>query len=181
MHLLPHAASLPAEPPQDTAEQAQFSLAGLLRQVAIVVGAAARRKGVALTVVQQPDVPGLLVGSSAGLSRILTNLGCNAVMFTERGEVLVDVSVSECTDSWVVLAFKVVDTGIGMTEGQLFALLSPPPCINSRIGYGFVSSRQLIEQMGGSITVRSIPDLGTTCQVELPFGYCANATQLPRL
>ena len=66
-----------------------------------------------------PEVPNNLIGDGIRLQQILYNLMGNAVKFTERGEIVLDIKVIEDKDASVVLGFEVRDTGIGIPEDKL--------------------------------------------------------------
>src|SRR5690606_21526758 len=103
------------------------------------------------------------------LKQILFNLVGNAIKFTERGEIALDVSVESRRGDEIELAVAVRDTGIGIPEEahpRLFERFTQVDAGTSRrfggTGLGLAICRELIELMGGSITVQSEPGLGST-------------------
>jgi two-component system sensor histidine kinase/response regulator len=103
------------------------------------------------------------------LGQILTNLVNNAVKFTERGEVCVNVDMAEHTGEKCQLRVSVRDTGIGMSKEQAARLFQPFTQADMSTtrkyggtGLGLSVSRRLVELMGGDIRLDSEPGVGTT-------------------
>lgn len=102
------------------------------------------------------------LGDSQRLGQILINIGSNAIKFTEQGEVLVAVSVFEEIGDDITLKFVIKDNGVGIKEqdvDKLFSSFSQADNSSTRkyggSGLGLVISKQLIELMGGNISVNS--------------------------
>lgn len=115
------------------------------------------------------DVPDNLSGDWNRLRQILINLLGNALKFTERGEVYLDVTVDSQTEGDVLLRFKVMDTGIGMSveqQRQIFEPFTQADGTTSRkfggTGLGLSITQQLVHMMGGQIWVESEPGKGST-------------------
>ncbi|MBF0626904.1 MAG: response regulator [Magnetococcales bacterium] len=145
-----------------TMEQIPFNLAEVLEGVSNVTALRAAEKGIELLIAIPPLLPVELIGDPLRLGQILLNLVNNGVKFTERGEVVVSVSVVESLDDWVTLAFAVRDTGIGMTPeqmAQLFQSFSQADMSMTRrfggTGLGLAISNRLAGLMGGTISVES--------------------------
>ncbi len=131
-----------------------------------------------------PDVPTNLVGDSLRLGQILINLMGNAVKFTERGEILLAIDVEEQVQEEVTLRFSVRDTGIGLTREQqdkLFKSFSQADTSTTRkyggTGLGLAICKQLVELMGGSIGVDSLPGYGSTFYFTLKL-KCTDGQEL---
>jgi two-component system sensor histidine kinase/response regulator len=108
------------------------------------------------------DVPNALVGDPLRLGQILTNYCSNAVKFTERGEIVVDVQRLERSAGRVKLRFSVRDTGIGMSPEQTRSLFQPFQQADSSTtrryggtGLGLSIARQLAQLMKGEVGVDS--------------------------
>ena len=108
------------------------------------------------------DVPNGLVGDPLRLGQVLTNLGNNAVKFTEKGEILLQAEVINRDKDQVTLKFTFKDSGIGMTEVQLsklFQSFSQADASTTRkyggTGLGLTICKKLVEMMGGEIWVES--------------------------
>ncbi len=118
-----------------------------------------------------------VVGDPQRLRQILLNLVGNAIKFTEHGQVKVSLKELGRDEQTVRLQFDISDTGIGITPDQqsmLFQAFSQGDSSVTRnyggTGLGLIISKQLIEQMGGSISVRSTLDVGSTFSFDVLLG-----------
>ncbi len=159
-----------------------FELAALMEDIGTILSANLGSKDVEVLYQFADDLPQLVVGDSLRLKQVLLNLTGNAIKFTEKGEIVVSLEVTERTADAVRLKFKVKDTGIGMTEQQLALLFQSFSQAESSIsrryggtGLGLVISRGLVELMGGQLTVNSSFGLGSSFEFELWFD-CLNLT-----
>jgi signal transduction histidine kinase len=96
------------------------------------------------------------------------NLGGNAVKFTEKGEVVIQVELQKETEDNVILLFSVTDTGTGIPKDKckkIFDSFTQADGSHTRkyggIGLGLSISKRLVELMGGQIGVESQPDKGS--------------------
>jgi two-component system sensor histidine kinase/response regulator len=149
-------------------ETTAFRLDDVIGSVTTVVGQKATDKGLELLARLAPDVPPFLLGDPLRLAQILTNLVSNAVKFTERGEICVDVDMPQHTGEKCQLRFSVRDTGVGMTKEQAAKLFQPftqadmsTTRKHGGTGLGLSVSRRLVELMGGDIWFDSEPGVGT--------------------
>lgn len=129
----------------------------------------------------EDDVPSQLLTDPTRLRQVAGNLVANGVKFTTEGGVLVHVEIRgrsdpQATTSPETLRLEVTDTGIGMdaaTVARAFDLFSQADASTSRryggTGLGLAITRRLVELMGGSIHVTSLPGRGTTVTVDLPL------------
>lgn len=157
-----------------------FSLAQSLRDVMVLAEEAAQSKQLCFTLEMAENIPDRLHGDAKHLRMILLNLTGNAVKFTEQGEVHLRVNRvldAETAEDEVVLTFNVADTGIGISNEQLNRLFIPFSQVDTTLsrrfggtGLGLYISQQLVELMGGNISVTSQLGHGTTFCVRLPFG-----------
>ncbi|MBQ0931473.1 response regulator [Ideonella sp. 4Y16] len=168
-------------------EHEPFVLQEVLDRVTSIVGHGASDKGLDFLLHTAPDVPRELVGDALRLGQVLLNLCGNAVKFTERGEIVVVTVKAEAQDGdgWR-LRFSVRDTGAGMDAEQQARLFQPFEQLDASTtrrhggtGLGLAISRQLVERMGGSISVRSEPGRGSEFTVLLPFGRVPGAASEP--
>jgi signal transduction histidine kinase/DNA-binding response OmpR family regulator/HPt (histidine-containing phosphotransfer) domain-containing protein len=168
-------------------ETIPFGLDDALDNVINVLSMKAEEKGLELVLDLPPQLPSELVGDPSRLAQVLLNLGNNAVKFTEGGEVVLTVRVTEQGDTSVRLRFEVHDTGIGMTAEQQKRLFQPfvqADASTSRryggTGLGLAISRHLVHLMGGELAADSAPGRGSCFHFELRFGLRADATAQPR-
>jgi CheY-like chemotaxis protein len=122
------------------------------------------------------NMPQILLGDPVRLHQILINLVSNAVKFTQNGSITMGVEMLHSDDYEVIIEFKVTDTGIGIAGdkiGHIFENFQQATSDTSRLyggtGLGLAIAKQLTEQQGGTITVKSELDKGTTCSVIMPF------------
>ena len=154
-------------------ETIDFQPRTVVEEVLDLLAERAHSKGLELVSVFDANLPAVVQGDPGRLRQILTNLGGNAIKFTEAGEVVVSVS---CDDRGAggdanrpVLRFAVTDTGIGIPEGargSLFLPFSQADMSTTRrfggTGLGLSISKQLVELMGGEIGVESTDGAGST-------------------
>jgi two-component system sensor histidine kinase/response regulator len=157
-------------------ENIDFSIETTLNNVVNVVGLRAEEKGIELVFNINPKVPLKLKGDPIRLGQILTNLIDNAVKFTQQGEITIVVNVKEYNQKQTTLHFKVIDTGIGLSESQIIGLFQSFVQADSTVtrkyggtGLGLAICKQLCELMQGRIWVESTVGVGSTFNFELPF------------
>ena len=128
----------------------------------------AQNKGLEIVYGFSPEVPQWVRGDPIRLRQILFNLVGNGVKFTDRGEVVVRISAEEITEESVVLSFEIMDTGVGIAPKVQDQILQPFEQGDGSItrkfggtGLGLSIARQLIEIMGGEISIKSTPGKGS--------------------
>ena len=129
----------------------------------------ASAKGLMLEADVAPDVPRASIGDPGRLRQVLSNLVGNSLKFTVDGFVRIELRASERTGDAVVLAFAVVDSGIGMTLAQqanLFREYSQADASTAGryggTGLGLSICQRIVKLMGGSCSVESKPGAGST-------------------
>src|SRR5262249_36641021 len=150
-------------------EETSFRLDEVISSVTTLTAQKAHEKGLELLVRMAPGIPDDLTGDPVRLGQVLTNCINNAVKFTERGRVRLDIEQAERTGRKVQLKFAVTDTGIGMTAEQSARLFQPftqadmsTTRKHGGTGLGLTISRRLVELMGGRIWFESQAGVGTT-------------------
>jgi two-component system sensor histidine kinase/response regulator len=146
-----------------------FQLRDALGDTLYSLATRAADKGLELACHVPPEIPDALVGDPMRLRQIIANLAGNAIKFTEKGEVVVDVRVKEMTGAEVQLEFEVRDTGIGIPRGLqekvLEAFCQADASTTRRYGgtgLGLAIAAQLAEKMGGKLKLVSEPGIGST-------------------
>ncbi len=150
-----------------------FEVGPFLHTVVHTARPLVERKGNRLEV-SSPDEAGCMTSDSMRLKQVLLNLLSNAAKFTEHGVVRVDVSKVDGGER-PMTRFRVIDTGIGMTEEQVSRLFNEFMQADSSTtkrfggtGLGLAISRRLCRLMGGDVTVESRCGEGTTFTVIVP-------------
>ncbi len=152
-----------------------FDLRDVVEQSVAVLGAQAAAKSLDLSWCVDEDVPHRLLGDSTRLRQVIINLVGNGVKFTERGGIGVEVSAAGGSprdplrgDS-IVISVTVRDSGIGIAPDRVDRLFKPFSQVDSSTtrnhggtGLGLFISRRLVEMMGGTIGVESVPGRGST-------------------
>lgn len=163
-----------------TIELQTVDLSRLLLNVTDIFYSRLKEKGISLNCGLDEALPPLIVTDEARLRQILVNLVGNAVKFTEKGEISIDVKLVSSSESGdLILKFTVKDTGIGIpvdSQRLLFQSFSQlHPSINRKYGgtgLGLAISKKLVELLGGAIGVDSIEGKGSefyfTLQASLP-------------
>lgn len=147
-------------------ECVEFDLHDVLNNLTHVIGLKAAEKGIKLIIDVEPHLNHFLKGDALRLGQILTNLLNNAIKFTDKGQVKIEVRSEklkkEQDNNQIILSFAIIDTGIGLTEQQIDKLFQPFSQADSsttRIyggtGLGLMISKKLTELMGGKIGVSS--------------------------
>jgi PAS domain S-box-containing protein len=156
----------------------------LIEEVASLVGARARGKGLGFEVRYDAPIPATIRTDPTRLRQILLNLVGNAIKFTESGCVRVVVS---CDRAASTLAFRVEDTGIGMTPEQRdhiarFEAFSQADASTTRrfggTGLGLRISNALAQMLGGGITVESRASAGSAFTATVATGELAGVAML---
>lgn len=165
-------------------EVTNFNLAEVVEGVVDLFGARARDKGIGLGLYLDPGLPSTVSGAAGRLRQILLNLVSNAVKFTEKGGVAIDVTPHGREAVSENLRFAVRDTGIGISPVQRVRLFEPFIQADSSMrrryggtGLGLAISQRLAEIMGGNIQVESLEGEGSRFWVDLPFHRVAREQQ----
>jgi signal transduction histidine kinase/CheY-like chemotaxis protein len=170
-----------------------FELRDRLLETLKTLAVRPHRKGVELACRIAPDVPDSLRGDLARLRQIVVNLVGNAVKFTERGEILVEVTCPQRTTTAVTLQVTVRDTGVGIPKEKLAQLFQPYVQADASIarqfggtGLGLSIAAMLVAAMKGRIWVESTIGVGSAfhftveLQTDQPAGKsAAAATRAP--
>jgi PAS domain S-box-containing protein len=150
-------------------ERHPFSLSGLIRDTVAIVSPMAAVKNLRVNITIEPGAPETIVGDHSRLRQILLNLLNNAVKFTVKGSITVDVRKQTGKDDRDCIRFSVTDSGIGIPAEQqhrLFERFSQADSSVSRkhggSGLGLAICKQLVELMGGEIGIASEVGRGST-------------------
>jgi PAS domain S-box-containing protein len=156
-------------------EEIAFDLPALVHYSMEIVGPRAKPKSLELKANVDPSVPRAVMGDPGRMRQVLLNLLGNAIKFTDRGSVTLDVNVVD-TMAGRRLRFAVNDTGIGIPEDRRNLLFKEFSQVDASItrrfggtGLGLAISKRLVDRMSGVIGVDSKPGEGSTFWFEIPF------------
>ncbi len=170
-----------------------FLLDRVLRDLAVILSANAGGKNIEVLYDLDAALPAALVGDSVRLQQILTNLGSNAIKFTEHGEVVISITLEALEQGRATLQFSVRDSGIGIApenQQRIFAGFSQAEASTTRrfggTGLGLSICKRLVEMMGGELRLHSALGQGSNFQFRIslpvapmPVHDATPATQSP--
>jgi PAS domain S-box-containing protein len=155
----------------------EFDLREALGDTLRTLGVRAYQKGLELACHVAADVPLRLIGDAPRLRQVIVNLVGNAIKFTERGEVLVEVETASIGGGFAVLGCLVADTGIGIPRDKqrlVFDAFVQADGSTTRqyggTGLGLSISAELVRMMGGELGLESEPGKGSRFRFEARFG-----------
>jgi len=158
-------------------ERIPFSVRDHLAELIKPLALRAEQKGLDIVCRVRPDVPSIGAGDPNRLRQVLVNLVGNAVKFTERGQILVQVQLESKHDHHYVLHYSVSDSGIGVPKEMqqaIFEAFKQADGSTTRrfggTGLGLAISSTLTDLMGGRIWVESEPQEGSTFHFTVPLG-----------
>jgi Signal transduction histidine kinase len=156
-------------------ESIAFDPRGLVDRIAAPFVYQARDKGIALEKEVSDDVPECILGDPLRVGQVMTNLISNAVKFTEKGTVRVELRVEYDAGS-ATLAIELRDTGIGIAADKLAKLFEPfaqasesTARLYGGSGLGLMICKKLITLMGGSLSATSEPGKGSSFVARMPL------------
>jgi PAS domain S-box-containing protein len=164
----------------------EFDLNAIVTETVQAMSVRAFQKRLVLLHNISPAVPARLIGDDGRLRQILINLIGNAIKFTHKGGVTIEVEVESETADLLVLHFKVNDTGIGIAGNmheRIFEAFTQAESATTRryggTGLGLAICRDLVELMHGRIWVESQPDTGSTFHFTAAFGRTSGISIKP--
>ncbi len=174
-------------------ESIELELGTNVDDVGSIMAFQAAAKGLELVVNVRPEVPTRVMGDPQRIRQCLLNLVGNAIKFTQRGEVVIEVCSLGQQNGKQLVHFEVRDTGMGIPAETLKTLFQPFTQADSSTtrkfggtGLGLSIVRKLVEMMGGQAGAQSAPDKGSTFWFTLPLeavhvaDEAINAQALPR-
>jgi len=151
-----------------TLEKINFNIRATIGDVVKILADQIQKKNLELSIVIESDVPALICSDPIRLRQILLNLMSNAVKFTDKGGIYVDVKMMKDNGNQGIY-FSVTDTGIGIEKDKLNLLFQSFTQTDASItrrfggtGLGLSISKQLSQMLGGSIGATSHPEKGST-------------------
>ena len=157
-----------------TIEEKEFDFRALMEQVMGLHSNAVNEKGLRFVMNLADDIPRHLIGDELCIKQILNNLISNAIKFTSVGQIAIQVTKTLQIDGEIELFFMVMDTGIGIDPEKkdlLFqSFYQADASITRRFGgtgLGLSICKELVELMGGTISIDSVKDKGSTFSFSL--------------
>ena len=153
-----------------------FEFAELTREVLRLMEPLINEKGLAHSLIFPADLPETLIGDPLRIRQVLLNLIGNAIKFTRQGSVAVDVKIVAKNSAGLTLSIAISDTGIGIPNDRLDAIFHAFTQADGSTtrhfggtGLGLTISSQLVELMGGKLSVESQEGQGSTFRFTLPL------------
>jgi len=150
-------------------ETIDFDLRSMIESVGEVLAIKAEEKHLEFSLLIYQKVPVFVKGDPGRIRQILMNLGGNAIKFTEKGEIVLTVSLVKDNTNSALIKFEIEDSGIGIPKKiipTLFESFQQADASFTRkyggTGLGLSISRELVHMMNGEIGVDSIPEKGST-------------------
>jgi PAS domain S-box-containing protein len=158
-------------------EQTQFNLSDFLEDIKRSYSFRSKAKNLSFDIKKASDVPEEVIGDPIRLNQILSNLLSNALKFTIHGSIKVVVKELSRTTNQSKIEFAVTDTGIGISKDKhsfVFDSFTQAASDTTRhfggTGLGLAICKKLIELQGGTITIDSEPEKGSTFRFVISFG-----------
>lgn len=161
-------------------ESNPFKLGPCIEEAIDIFATQIRAKGLDVAYIISPEIPPIFEGDVLRLRQILVNLVGNAVKFTDRGEVIIKVTLRHRDEKACHLLFSVTDTGVGIPEEGIEKLFQSFHQVDSSTtrryggtGLGLAISKRLAGLMGGTIWVNSKTGVGSTFSFTVILKACS--------
>ncbi|MDP4145002.1 MAG: PAS domain S-box protein [Bacillota bacterium] len=158
----------------------QFSAYKLLNKLTEYFRIQAENKGIKFISSVDRKIPNILIGDFERLNQVLFNLLGNAIKFTERGSIQINVKLIGITNNNAQIKFSISDTGIGIPKEQFHYIFERFAQVNQMsnrkyggTGLGLALSEKLVELMGGKIYVKSKYNSGSTFSFVIKFNIAS--------
>ena len=152
----------------------QYAISSMFSDLVNLIWIRAHQKNLEFKVDIDPDIPSMLYGDEVRIKQVVTNMLTNAVKYTESGSVTLSAKGERVAADQILLRISVEDTGMGIRKESLDDLFRSFKRVDESdnrniegTGLGLNISKQLIEMMGGKITVDSVYHKGSVFTIEL--------------
>jgi PAS domain S-box-containing protein len=159
-----------------TIEKIDFDLKEVLHNITAIFMHRMQEKSLDFSITTDKEIPPVLKGDPYRLNQILVNLIGNAIKFTHKGRIAVNISMQKKNNESIILNFSISDTGIGIENdkiNEIFDSFTQASVETSRkyggSGLGLAITKQLLEMQNGEISVESEIGKGTTFHFSIPF------------
>ena len=167
--------------------EANYSPALLVKDVSSIIFNRIGGKEIEYLVDIDTSMPSELIGDDIRLKQILVNLANNAVKFTTEGQIKLSIKSKNIDDETIMLQCEITDTGIGIKKEDMERLFNSFEQVDSKrnrkiegTGLGLAIVKELVETMGGTISVKSEYGVGSSFSFNVPQKV-ANSTRLVKL
>lgn len=152
----------------------QYETGAMLSELVNINWIRAHEKKLDFKLDVDPDIPSMLFGDDVRIKQVLTNLLTNAIKYTKKGSVTLQAKGEKLENNRIRLQFSVIDTGMGIRKEDIKYLFDSFKRVDEKqnhaiegTGLGLAISNQLVEMMGGKITVDSVYQRGSTFMLTL--------------
>ncbi|GEM_PF-2570254 len=149
-------------------EKVPFPLVAAIKNIHTILNLKAEEKGIQMIENVSPDIPEWVLGDETRITQVIMNLAGNAIKFTTKGSVTIDVTLESKNGDNCKVKFSVKDTGIGIPEDKIdkiFESFGQASADTTRkfggTGLGLTISKQLVEMHGGEVKVKSVVGEGS--------------------
>jgi two-component system sensor histidine kinase BarA len=150
-------------------ENIPFSMREAVEETLTLLAPSAHKKNVELSLRVNPQLPDALIGDAMRIKQVLVNLASNAIKFTDKGSVDIDIDCEHIENNTAILKVSIKDTGIGMSNEQqktIFEAFGQADKSINRLyggtGLGLVISQRLVNEMHGTMGFATEPSRGST-------------------
>lgn len=168
--------------------EVEYEPLSVIQDLTSIVNSRIGDKDIEFTMDISPDMPKRLFGDNVRLHQIILNLLTNAVKFTRQGEVHLKLGFEKSGNNTVIMKAEIRDTGIGIREVDMPKLFNSFQQVDSKrnrniegTGLGLAISQQLLNLMGGKISVKSVYNKGTTFFFSVPQKVIDPTPVMPQL
>jgi len=156
-------------------ENIAFDIRSIIEETISLIVPRAESKGLQIHTLVYSEVPNKVAGDPIRIKQIISNLLTNAMKFTEKGEITIEVNaIEKCGENCIRIGFEISDTGIGMTEETQKLLFKPFTQADASTtrkyggtGLGLSICKELVEMMAGKIYVESKYGEGSTFHFDI--------------
>ncbi|ETP73203.1 signal transduction histidine kinase [Lachnospiraceae bacterium JC7] len=152
----------------------RYELSTLINDIVTMIKVRAQKKDIEIIVNVSPEIPNYLYGDDIRIKQCILNILTNAVKYTDRGSVTLEVNGKKTSEDEVYIRFRSIDTGIGMKKEDLQKLYSPFERIEENrnrtiegTGLGMNIVKNLLALMDATLEVSSVYGKGTTAEFEI--------------
>lgn len=155
--------------------EGEYQLGQLLQDCYKMVFSRAKEKGLELTVINDANLPAILYGDELRIQQVIINLLTNAIKYTEKGNVTLEFAGKVIKEDTLQFEIYVKDTGIGLKQEMIEKMFDAFQRLDRKknkeiegVGLGLAITKQLVEVMGGTISVQSSYGIGSDFCVSFP-------------